>query len=382
MGEVGYVECSITTGGPCKVEETSLQVNFAGQNPTLREIWFYGQSPTRLAGDTSGEPYYMVRAYTLGYVQADEVTTPVNRLDVRGVFVTLFIGNRVDVTAPILRDDEPTFIFGNIPENDFVVGEVYDQGGRLNLAGAVHENVTAGRPNLILPVFGFGGMIKDGTLVGQGHFFYVSPHITSDSSLCQNNRCFDYGIDVGVYSPQIPEFGFNAHLQQFLSSPTLSFDDLFLRQGVVFGLIIMAEIISGSEPLSLVVGQDPGTLLDVPLSWVRVEAIDESQDVDRFAPTLDGRYVGAGGLFLPAGDYIITFSSPFYRSWTYQGVYEVHWSNVYSLLPNALCPEGATCPSFSPPLAASAGQLNVEFPQTFSLKEELKTISNVGEIPN
>jgi hypothetical protein len=184
-------------------------------------------------------------------------------------------------------------------------------------------------------------------------------------------------LDVGVYSPQIPEFGFDAHLMQFSNSPILSFDDLFLEQGVVFSVITMAKIISGSRPNDVVAGQDPDSTLSVPLSWARVEAIDEPQGVDRFAPTLDGRYVGVGGLFLPAGNYTIIFSSPFYQSWTYQGVYELDWSNVVSLFPlPPLCPEDATCPSFSPPLAAFTGQLSMGFLSTLSLEEDSKAISD------
>jgi len=373
MGEVGYVECSITTGGPCSVTKVSFKVNFAGRNPTLREIWFYGLSPTRLAGDTSGEPYYIVKAFTLGYVQANEFTISVNRLDVRPALVILLKGNGVDVTAPILRDANPDPIFGKIPENDFVAGEVY---GGEGLAGAVTENVTAGRPSLTLTVFGFGGMVEDGELVGQGHFFYVSSHIISDSSLCQNNRCFDYGIDVGLYSPQIPEFGFNTHLMQFFTSPDLNFTDLSLQQGVVFSLIIMAEIISGYGPHDMVYGQVPNSVPNspndtIPLSWVRVEAINDAEGIDLFTSTLDGRYVGAGALFLPAGNYTMTFSSPFYQSWIYQGIYEVRWSDVLSLLPlPGLCPENASCPNFSPPLSASTGQLDVGLVSTLSLKTE------------
>jgi hypothetical protein len=353
MGVVGYVECALVSGGPCNVGKYSLKVNFAGQNPSLREIWFYGQSPTRLAGDTSNEAYYVVKAFTLGYVQASEFTTPVYRLDVRGAWVPLLIGNKIDVTSPIRRGED----LGKILENDFAVGEVYLNDTDVNFAGAVSGNFSAETPTLLLPVFGFGGMVNNGELEGQGHFFYVSPHITADSSLCQNNRCFDYGLDVGVYSAQIPEFGFKEHLMQFTSSPVVDLPDLSLEQGVIFSVIIMAKVISGTGPYDLVNGLDASLSEDIPLSWARVEAIDNSQQIDRLVPTLDGRYIGEGALFLPAGNYTIIFSSPFYQSWTYPEPFVVQWSQgPLRLLPDPLCPEGSTCPSSSTSLSPG-GQL-------------------------
>jgi hypothetical protein len=339
LGVVGFVECALVSGGPCNIGKYSLRVNFAGQNPSLREIWFYGQSPTRLAGDTSYEPYYVVKAFTLGYVQASEFTVPVYRLDVRGAWVPLLIGNKIGVTAPVRRGEG----LGKILENDFAVGEVYGNGTDVSLAGAVSGNFSAQTPTFLLPVFGFGGMVNDGNLEGQGHFFYVSPHITPDSSLCQSNRCFDYGLDVGVYSAEIPEFGFNEHLIQFTSSPVVDLPDLSLEHGVIFSVIIMAKVISGTGPYDFVNGLD-ADLQDIPLSWARVEAIDNSQHIDRLVPTLDGRYIGEGALFLPAGNYTIVFSSPFYQSWTYPVAFTVQWSQgPLRLLPNPLCPEGATC---------------------------------------
>jgi hypothetical protein len=366
MGVVGYVECALVAGGPCDVDKYSLKANFAGQNPSLREIWFYGQTPTRLAADTSNEPYYVVKAFTLGYVQAWQVTTPINRLDVRGAWLPLLIGNQIDITSPIRRGGN----LGKILENDFPVGEVYVNDTDVNLAGAVSGNFSAETPTLQLPVYGFGGMVNNGELEGQGHFFYVSPHITPDSSLCQSNRCFDYGLDVGVYSAQIPEFGFNEHLMQFVSSPIVDLPDLYLEQGVIFSVIIMAKVISGIGPYDFVNGLDASLSEDIPLSWARVEAIDNSQQIDRLVPTLDGRYIGEGALFLPAGNYTIIFSSPFYQSWTYPEPFVVQWSQgPLRLLPDPLCPEGRTCPSSSATLSA-ASQL---FLGTFSTLSQTET---------
>jgi hypothetical protein len=356
MGEVGYVECALVTGGPCNVETYSLKVNFAGQDPSLREIWFYGKTPTRLAGDTSNEPYYVVKAFTLGYVQAWNVTTPVNRLDVRGAWLPLLIGNEIDITAPIRRGGN----LGKTTENDFALGEVYVDDTDVSFAGAVSGNFSAQTATFLLPIFGFGGMVYNRTVEGQGHFFYVSPHITVDSSLCQNNRCFDYGLDVGLYTVEIPEFGFNEHLMQFVSSPVVNLSDLYLEQGVILSVIIMAKLISGTGPYDFVNGLDASLSVDIPLSWARVEAIDDSQQIDRLVPTLDGRYIGEGALFLPAGNYTIIFSSPFYQSWTYPEPFVVQWSQgPLRLLPDPLCPEGRTCPGSSTSLL-SGGQLFFE----------------------
>jgi hypothetical protein len=367
MVEVGYVECLLVAGGPCNVGKYSLGLNFAGQNPSLREIWFYDKTPTRLAGDTDKEPYYVIKAFTLGYIQDPELCPSppeVDRLSVIPYRIPLLIGNEIDITAPIRRGGD----LGKISENDFAVGEVYSNATDVDLAGAVHGNFSAYTPTLPLPVFGFGGMVNNGELVGQGHFFYVSPHITTDSSLCQDNRCFDYGLDSATYSLQIPEFGFNEHLMQFIPSPVVELADLSLEQGVIFSVIVMAKMISGTGPYDLVTGLDVNSL-DIPLSWARVEAVDESQHVDRLVPTLDGRYNGAGSLFLPAGNYTITFSSPFYQSWTYPETYVIQWSQgPLRLIPYPLCPEGQTCESS--PLSASATQLNTGFPSALCTKPE------------
>jgi hypothetical protein len=383
MGEIGYVECVMKTGAPCFVGKTSFSVDFAGRNPTLREIWFYGLTPNRLAGDVDGEPYYVIRVYTLGYVKQYEITTPCDRLELRRKFYPLLIGNEVGVTAPVYLDNQPTF--GSLPENDFVFAEVYGSSGPLYVTGAVLGNFTVGDPTLGLPVSGFGGMLLRGGLVGQGHFFYVSPHIVSDSELCQQNRCFDYGIDVGVYFPQIPEFGFNTHLMQYSTSPQVTFDDLSRQQGTFLTVIFMGEII-WQRTDELVSAEVPELNMHIPLSWARVEANSTTLNVDRFAPTLDGRYFGPGGLFLPAGSYTLTFSSPFYQSWTYPTVIPVGWNSVTPILPDPLSPNVPPARSPPPNPTTSADQASVgasfQFPaftQGLSLAIDPRVITRARE---
>jgi hypothetical protein len=334
---VGYVErlMVIRKGVPNGVNATSFTVIFAGQNWSLRDIWFFGQTPSHLGDDT-----YSLNGYTLGYVQQRPISTFVGLKNAIISSVPLLIANGIDLTVPIFADP---FLFSRIPEHDHVIGETFSGTG---LAGATIGNLSAGIPTLLLPIFGFGGMVLNTTFVGQGHFFYISPAGT---------QYFDYGLDVGTYTTQVPEFGFNRHFIPILTSVTSTFTDLFLISGIFLNVYIMASICVGVCPggSSFVGGwvAFPVTTEIIPLSWVTVTA--SSANFTASVPTLDGDYDGPGKLFLPQGVYDITFSDAFYLTATPFDTtlnFHVQWNNNYSLIPpqnnHLLCPiaDTSVCP--------------------------------------
>jgi len=342
---IGYGERLMIQGVPNGVTtSSSFTIVFAGQNWSIRELLFFGLSPTHITTDT-----YTIKAFTLGYVQLGPATTPAELAGLSVSLVALLIGNEIGVTVPIFAQ---TNLFYRIPENDFVVGEAYNSTSG-ELTGAVNGNLTAGIPTLDLTLFGFGGMFQDTTFVGQGHFFYVAP---------DGSRYYDYGLDVGNYTVNVPEFGFNRRFMQISPSPSVSFNDLLLESGVFVSVISMGRIIQGIPSTDLVSGwtQD---LRVIPLSWVRVEATNSSGS--RFVPTLDGRYDGAGALSLPEGTYNITFSVAFYEPQTESNFY-AQWNGSYAVLPplGPLCPIGGILgicgPSPAPPLQSGAAGLTLQ----------------------
>jgi len=321
---VGYVERFMvikSASNPLGVNSKSFNVVFTGMNWGLKEIWYYNDLPTFLGDET-----YTIKAYTLGYVQQKEIAIFVGQAGVGTAAVTLFIGNEVAITAPIYL--QPV-LFGQVSEHAHAIGEAFSDSG---LAGAETDNVTAGTKTLGFTLFGFGAMEVNATFPfeGQGHFFYV------DST---GQRHFDYGLDVGSYTAQIPEFGFNVHLTQ-LTASTTTFTDLFLESGVLISMITMAKVFENENLPNPIAGWVAGSAGSevMPLSWVRVDAFNGS--FDRSVPTLDGVYDGPGALFLPAGLYNITFSVPFYKTSGVTVNFPVDWAGSYPLLP----PDGYLCP--------------------------------------
>ena len=330
--DVGYVECILRTSVPqpdplCHMGtshglavDRAFTVIFAGQNWSLREIWFYGDVPTHVRDDT-----YTIKTYTLGYVWQHGPIQAQNTLaGFSQAAVSLLIGVAIDITGPVFED---TSILGHLPENDYAIGEAFLGGG---LSGAIPSNLTAGTPTLILPDFGFGGMTNStGRLEGQGHFFYVTP----DGTLR-----FDYGLDNATYTAQVPEFGFDRHFTQIVSPAIITFSDLFLETGVVMSELPMAIVTSTS-----VTGCSAPSDTTVPLSWVQVTASNGTYQ--RSVPTLDGQYGGPGALNLPEGTYNITFSVAFFASQTINNLF-VQWGSTNPGTPsNPLNPTAgwATC---------------------------------------
>jgi hypothetical protein len=356
--DVGYVECVLRLGVPqpdplCVLGTAvpgsagdSFTVIFAGQNWSLQEIWFFGDIPTHLTNDN-----YTIETFILGYVWPHgPVLSPNSLVGFYQIFVTLFIGNEIDITGPIFINAQ---LLGQLPENDHVIGQVFGAG----LAGAAPANVTAGTKTLSMRILGFGGMAEsNGTLEGQGHFFYVDP---------SGYLYFDYGLDNKTsYVALVPEFGFNQHFMEPVPSPSITFNDLFLQAGVVMKDIAMATV---SSSLSYVTGWASSDDSIVILSWVQVTAVNATYT--RTATTLDGQYVGPGALFLPQGTYNITFSVAFFKSQTLVNL-AVQWGGSYVALPpaGALCPTAGIPGICDPPAASppSATSVPASLPNTIT----------------
>jgi hypothetical protein len=347
---VGYVEALMESGpdvtneiGVISFTPTAFTVIFAGQNWSLRKIWFYGYIPTYITNDT-----YTIKAYTLGYVrQFPNGITAANQLGgfSQGLIV-LFIANEIGITVPICSNLQS---FTTTPEYDQVIGQVFSG----TLMGAEMANLTAGVATLQFDVFGFGGMELSNTalcntnvllvgplnICGQGHFFYVSPDGT---------QFFDYGLDALTYTAALPEFGFTVHFFQVFQLPVVQFTDLLQQQGVFLEAVQMAVLTQGATSVvagycsvgggGLCFANPPSNW--APLSWAQVQASNSTYS--RGAPTFDGLYDGVGALFLPAGTYTITFSDVQYQSQTFNQT--LQWGTSTSLTPPTLlpCPAGET----------------------------------------
>ncbi len=341
---VGYVERIMVIKSafvPLGVSTASFNVVFTGMNWSLSELWYYSDLPTFLGDDT-----YTIKAFTLGYVQQGPISTFVGMAGVARSMVTLFIGNEIDITGPIYL--QPV-LFGQVPEHAHAIGEVFSG----SLVGAETANVTAGTKTLGFKIFGFGATDVNASLSfeGQGHFFYEDQ---------TGKLYFDYGLDVGSYTAQVPEFGFNVHFMQLSPISTVTFTDLFLQSSVLYSIIHMARIFENENlphPVAGWVAGSGGSEV-MPLSWVHVDAVNGS--FNRFVPTLDGVYDGPGALFLPAGVYNITFTVPFFKPSGVTVNFPVDWAGSYPLLPPAgyLCPINNAGLPCDPPLeiaASSAG---------------------------
>ena len=344
---VGWVECVIRIGiiqpDPlCSLgttvpgsEQNSLTAVFAGQNWSMRDLWFFGDVPTHITSDN-----YTIKAYTLGYVWQYGPTTAQNSLlGFAQTGVILLIGDEVDITSPIFLNPQ---LLGTIPENDYAIGEVFGESS--GSAGAEPANETAGTPTLGFTIFGFGGMTnstvpptllstgRSANLDGLGHFFYVG----TDGS-----RNFDYGLDNVTYTALVPEFGFNRHFTETVPPTVITFTDLFLEIGTVRSQLAMAIVTS-----NFVTGWVSSTAppFDIaPLSWVQVTASNGT--IRRTVPTLDGSYGGVGALNLPQGKYNITFSVAFYNPQTVFSFF-VQWDGSYMADP----PNGPLCPTAGTPV--------------------------------
>jgi len=347
---IGWVECVIRIGinqtdplcrlgikGAIESAENSLTVVFAGQNWSMREIWFFGDIPTHITNDN-----YTIKTFTLGYVwQYGPITVPNSLLGFAQVGEPLLIGDEIDITGPVFLNPQ---LLGPIPENDYAIGQVFTQTS--GFMGAVPANLTAGTRTLEFTIFGYGGMTNSSLplyrltsgqsvpLDGQGHFFYVGTDGT---------RYFDYGLDNLTYTALVPEFGFNQHFMELAAPTVVYFTDLFLEIGIVRSQLAMA-VVTSSAVTGWVSSANPS--FDIaPLSWVMVTASNAT--FQRTVVTLDGSIGGPGGLDLPQGNYTITFSVPFYQSQTISSLY-VQWGGGYPVSP----PNGPLCPTAGTPYSA------------------------------
>lgn len=315
---IGYVERLMQIGIPNGVSTTYFRVVFGGQNWSLRDIWFSNiPSPTHLTDVT-----YTIKAFTLGYVQQRDVNIPVSTASVSLTAVALLIGNGIGLIGSLFSAPPPQAIFLTTAEHDHIIAEAYGASSR---AGALPGNLSARVATLRLPIFGFGAMViitfnttlqmVIANFTGQGHFFYEPP----DGGGCVNygfsqdfNHCFDYGLDVGNYTAQVPEFGFTRHFMQLPAPLYFSFNDLGYNPDPGVNLIAMGKI-SGEVRTE---EEFPPT--SVPLSWMRAEATNGtitgacsqalSGQIDRCAATMDGTYDGVGAIFVPGATYNVTIS--------------------------------------------------------------------------
>ena len=290
----------------------------------------------------------------------------------------LLYGDEIDLVAPIFRTPS---LLGQVPEHAHAIGQAYQETIG-TLAGALAANVTVGTTSIDFPIFGFGATLLNTTITkfnstfnGQGHFFYVTP---------SGSRYYDYGLEgnppTGVsYFTQVPEFGFSvAHFMSISPLSIIFFKDLFLELGSSATMVSMGKVIQGT-PFSVVQGfitpETPPFV--VPLTWVRVSAGNGSYS--RSAVTVDGQFDGVEALYLPAGNYNITFSVAWYISQT-QSSFNVGWSGTYSLLPpqGPLCPlaDTSVCtnppPSPAPPLLLGINAMTngyVGLPNIFALED-------------
>ena len=360
-GSVGYVEVLMATRGNGQPIQNStlsgvlnftictFKVVFAGQNWNLQKIWFYGDLPTFVGNDN-----YTVESETLGYVAQfpPGITSTNSLLGFSQNSVTLLYGNEIDETVPIYSNPQT---LSKTPEYDHAIGQAFSG----PLLGAEMTNLTAGQSNLDFNVYGFGGMQLNITInfngtqiplcvtdvflsgvqniCGQGHFLYVDPSGTS---------YVDYGLDLGNYTAEVPEFGFTARFLQVFPPPYVSFTDLLLRTGVVFPMVQMGSILlqgSGtctSESSICGYTSPPGLL--APLSWAQVQATNANYTGT--VSTADGSYYGVEALFLPAGTYNVTFSDVGYEPQTLPQPIFVGWASSTPESSPPLCPIGVpTC---------------------------------------
>jgi hypothetical protein len=310
---LGFVEQLLTTANP-DVQPKTFKVAFAGENWGIRDILFLGERPNYVPRGNAA-----ISAFTLGYVQQFPgmiPTPPVFLGALTSSFIVLFLGNEIDLTAPLFDNG----ILTEVPEHQHIIAEATSPA----LAGAITENLTVGLASpLDFPIYGFGGMIYvnltsvpvSQSFVGQGHFFYVprdeivNPRCVNYGFLLRDaNRCFDYGMGKATFQVNVPEYGFSWHFTQLnTTSPTLSFSDLVLEQGAGIFLIKMAKLTQDSNyPIS---GENDYPIVcapPVPLSWVQVQAQTGGQQMQT-TTTYDGNYT----LFLRGNNtYSLSFVLP------------------------------------------------------------------------
>ena len=380
---VGYVE-ALMKNGPSIVNEIGVTsftnftftVVFAGQNWSLRDIWFYNLNRPFFPSHITNSTTYTIQAYTLGYVPQFPAGATISTGSLNPIatspqqtLITLFVANEIDITAPLNNGQVLTSTTENVTH---VIGQVFSSNA---LLGAETANLTRGISTLQFNIFGFGGMeLSNSTLCntkvllvgrlnicGQGHFYYIPPGGGCTEAQDYNTCIFDYGLNAGTYTVAIPEFGFMVHFMNvILPLPVVQFNDLLLQQGVFLEAMQMAELI---QQTSLVNGwcnpntgdasYEGGSICLVPLvgvgldltalSWAQVTAFNST--FSRSTSTFDGLYDGVGGLFLPAGTYTVTFSDIQYQSQSTTTPITLGWGgsatafSPFNLIP---CPTGTS----------------------------------------
>jgi hypothetical protein len=262
--EEGFAETQLKLGFP-GVTETRAKLNFSGQNPSIKEMIYDGTIPSALR-----EGEYLIKGYTYGYVQSEDVIAYLYLSQIQFAAVILLIGVGVNGTVTLIAND----VFSELTENTFIeVDALLNQ----ELKGVDVINASKGLSSFAFSIYGF---------YGRGHFFYVSP---------DGVKWKDYGLDVGNYSIHIPEFGFDWRYKQ-KAYVSVNIQDLGITVGVHFPLYRLGKI------YGLIQGE---TFYNnfIPLIWASIIADD------RVAYSFDGDYV----IHVPEGEYNVEYSYPGYE---------------------------------------------------------------------
>jgi hypothetical protein len=275
MAEVGYTEAVLRLGLP-GITSTLATLNFTGHNWPVDEITFQrDRFPTTLS-----EGMYVLKAYTVGYIQIGSASLFVNPSSLSRAGIRLVIGCEINGFVPLMMNG----LFVSLTEKTAMRPQALLMWGEYaQLKGVDVVSASAGASVLNYAINGF---------YGRGHFFYVDEDGT---------RWKDYGLDVGGYSVKVPVFGYDRMFHQPISV-YVYLPNLAYRVGLSFSVKRMIKI-SG-----VVTGF---TFREVPVStialtWVNVAA---NGYVTR---TFDGDYA----LHALSGSYSVTYSVPGYRSTT------------------------------------------------------------------
>ena len=265
--EIGYTE-GVLTSGSLGVENNTATLDFTGHNWSVEDIILRGFTPSALDEDN-----YDLKAYTYGYIQAEDIEATISLTDYSPTHVEvafpLLVGGRIHGAVSLFMNG----VSVSLTEDVTVRPQVTISG---NIAGTDVVDARAGGQGFSFSTYGF---------YGRGHFFYVNPY---------GNRTKDYGLDSGEYGVFIPDFGYH---RRFMQTATIqaNIQELGWETEVFYNLDRMIKItgtITGFNKM-----RDP-----VHLVWA--EASSDSVS----AYSYDGDFY----LHLPTGTHTLTFSCPGY----------------------------------------------------------------------
>ena len=267
--EEGFGETQLKLGFP-GVTETRAKINFSGDNPSIKSIIYDGVIPSALR-----EGEYLIKVYTYGYIQANDVIVYLYSSQLQSATVILLMGSGINGTVTLIANE----VFSELTENAFIeVDALLNE----NLKGVDVVNVSKGSSVFTFSIYGF---------YGKGHFFYVAPDGT---------KWPDYGLDVGNYTVYVPEFGFEwKYMQKKLVYANIQ--DLGVTVGIHFSLYRLGKI------YGIIKGEAKTPFINyIPLVWALITA----DNIEAYS--FDGDYV----IHLPEGEYNVEYSYPGYEAQT------------------------------------------------------------------